>query len=102
MMSPTAELIQLLHPDPKKAAPRISLKKYEAVRAAIMKAVSQQEDGILFKDLDAEVARLLSPDTLENLGSVSWYTISVKLDLEARGVIERIPGTRLQRIRVVR
>ena len=31
-------------------------------------------------------------------GSVTWYVTTVKLDLEARGVIERIPKSRPQRI----
>ena len=94
-MSPTEESFQSLHPDPGKQAPRISPKKYEAVRAAILKAFSTQGVGILFKDLDTEVARLLPPDTLKYLGSVGWYTPSVKLDLEARDLITHLPDSRL-------
>jgi len=33
-------------------------------------------------------------------GSVSWYFTTVKLDLEARGILERVPGERPQRIRL--
>jgi hypothetical protein len=35
-------------------------------------------------------------------GSISWYATMVKLDLEARGEIERIPGSSPQRIRLTR
>lgn len=35
------------------------------------------------------------------LGSASRYTTSVKLGLEVRGVIERIPGAKPQRLRRV-
>ncbi len=35
------------------------------------------------------------------MGERIWYTISVKLDLEARGVIERVPGRSPQVIRLV-
>jgi hypothetical protein len=34
-------------------------------------------------------------------GSVSWYVTTVKLDLEARNVIQRVPGTSPQRLRLV-
>ena len=92
------ERIQLSHPDPDKEAPRISAEKYQAVRAAILTAVSEDEGGILFKDLAERVSQLLSPQVLENLGSVGWYTTSVKLDLEARGLIKRVPGSKPQRL----
>ncbi|HYN89576.1 MAG TPA: hypothetical protein VER55_13660 [Ardenticatenaceae bacterium] len=98
---PSSEKTQLRHPDSQKEAPRISTEKYEAVRAAILEAVPHDEEGIPFKDLDTRVASLLPQDALEALGSVGWYTTSVKLDLEARGLIERVPGARPQRLRRV-
>ncbi len=98
-MSGNKDRIQCLHPDPEKEAPRILLNKYAAVKAAILQAVSENERGILFKDLPGRVEALLSPDDLKNLGSVGWYTTTVKLDLEARGLIERVPGTKPQRLR---
>ena len=33
-------------------------------------------------------------------GSISWYVTTVKLDLEARHVVERIPGTSPQQLRL--
>ena len=33
-------------------------------------------------------------------GSISWYVTTVKLDLEARGLIERVPRSRPQRLRM--
>jgi len=33
-------------------------------------------------------------------GKVVWYIVSVKLDLEARGIIERIPKTSPHQIRL--
>jgi hypothetical protein len=34
-------------------------------------------------------------------GSISWYTTTIKLDLEARGLIERVPDSQPQRQRLV-
>jgi hypothetical protein len=101
-MSRQEETVLCLHPDPTKSGRRISQVKYEAVKNAILQAISQNDAGVYFKDLDSEVARRLPRATLEKLGSVSWYTVSVKLDLEARGLIERIPGSGLQRLRLKR
>jgi hypothetical protein len=33
-------------------------------------------------------------------GSISWYVTTVKLDLEARGLIARVPGSHPQRLRM--
>ena len=33
-------------------------------------------------------------------GSVGWYATAVKLDLEARGELERVPGAKPQRVRL--
>jgi len=33
-------------------------------------------------------------------GSISWYVTTVKLDAEARGLIQRVPKSRPQRLRL--
>ena len=33
-------------------------------------------------------------------GSISWYVTTIKLDLEARGIIERIPKKRPQTLKL--
>ena len=81
--------IMTMHPDPEKNGVRISQGKYEIIRATILKAIKSR--GTLpFKDLLTEVNKELK-SSFE--GSVSWYVTTVKLDLEARGEIERIPGS---------
>lgn len=60
---------------------------YDPVRAAILAAIG--EAGQLpFSELRAEVERRTSPDLWED-ASVGWYTTTVKLDLEAKGLIEK-------------
>ncbi len=91
--------VQLLHPDPSKDAPRIDQSKYDAVRAALLQAIPDDAAGVPLDALSEQVAKLLPSNSLSALGSVSWYTAAVKLDLEARGLIERVPDVQPQRVR---
>jgi hypothetical protein len=85
-------------PTPGKQPTRIPRWKYETVRRAILEALSSNGDNMAFKDLPAEVSRKLSAEERERLGSVSWYTTVVKLDLEVKGELKRMPGTRPQHL----
>ena len=98
-MSGSADKIQLIHPDPEKSAPRIELKKYTMVKNALIEGIPEDEPGVPFMDLFQIVEDRLSEDELQYLGSLNWYTTTLKLDLEARGIIERIPGSKPQRVR---
>ena len=93
------ERVQMRHPDGAKTAPRIEKFKYDAVRRAILKVVPRSEKGIGFKELPKKVGSLLPAAVKRRIGSVSWYTTVVKLDLEARREIRRIPGISPQRLR---
>ena len=89
------ERILAQHPDPTKQGVRISKAKYNVVRAAILESLVAT-GPLTFSDLNQAVATRLA-DGFD--GSVSWYVTTVKLDLEARGEIERLPGPGLRRIR---
>ncbi|MFI5857315.1 DUF6958 family protein [Streptomyces parvulus] len=94
----TAEKIDLTHPDPAKEGARVDKATYEAYRDAVLKAVPATEEGIAFKDLPAAVTELVDAAVLER-APVGWWTTTTKLDLEGRGLIERIPGKSPQRLR---
>ncbi len=79
------EKIMTLHPDPNKSGVNIDRAKYDMMKAAILDLLADQEDAT-FTGLMSEVQAHLK-DTFD--GSISWYYVTVKLDLEARGVIER-------------
>lgn len=85
-------------PTPGKRPTRIPRWKYELIRRAILESVPMDESGFAFKELPAAVAARLSPEERDGLGSVSWYTTVVKLDLEVRGDLRRIEGSRPQRL----
>lgn len=86
--------IEALHPEGKRSV-NIDRHKYEQVRDAILNAMQTQGE-VDFRALSAAVSDRL-PDFE---GSVTWYVTTVKLDLEARGVIERVEGSKPQRLRI--
>jgi hypothetical protein len=90
------ERIWTLHPCGKQGV-HIERAKYDVIRAAILDVV-QENPGITFTTLRDTVGDQLH-DTFS--GSISWYVTTVKLDLEARDEIERIPRTRPQGLRIV-
>ena len=79
----TAKKILTKHPRGKSGR-NIDRDKYETVKKAIVSALRKNElthaelFGCLNKDLKGKVS-----------GNVSWYGETVKLDLEARKIIER-------------
>ena len=88
-----AEKIMTLHPAGK-AGVNIDRGKYDTVREAILQSL--HEHGTLtFGDLTEEVRGKLEGTFA---GSISWYVTTVKLDLEARGEIARVPRSRPQRL----
>jgi hypothetical protein len=86
-------------PTPGKSPTSILRWKYDLVREAILAVVPGKEPGIEFRKLADLVAARLTPDEQEKLGSVSWYTTTVKLDMEVNGELERLPGSGPQRLR---
>lgn len=90
------ERIRTLHPDPGKTGVNIDKQKYEVVRDTIIKVLSRQ-GSMSFSELGEAVASNLGEDFN---GSPGWYYTTVKLDLEARGILERIQGQRPQLLRL--
>lgn len=94
------EMIEALHPDPTKNGTRVTKTTYEAYREALLKVIPRSEEGIPFMELSQAVQPHLTPELLEKT-SPGWWTTTVKLDLEARGMIERVPGKGRQHVRKV-
>lgn len=91
----TEEKIMTLHPQGKKGV-NILKRRYDTIKDFILEAI-QEYDEISFEKLsDLAVERLTK--TFD--GKVIWYIVTVKLDLEARGIIERIPQTSPHEIRI--
>ena len=89
------ERILTRHPTGK-AGVAIELDKYNMMRKAILEVLGRI-DQIGYLQLREEVKKLLLGDFK---GSIGWYYTTVKLDLEARGIIERVPGKKPQILRL--
>lgn len=83
------------HPQGKKGF-RIDRHKYEVIQSAIIDLLKNRGTASLQMVVDTLVLNL------ENSfdGSIPWYVAIIKLDLEARGIIERIIGTTPQQLRL--
>jgi hypothetical protein len=90
------EKVLTLHPQGKSGV-NISKAKYDTISRAIQDSLRTRR-SMTFKEVTEEVGRMLEGSFD---GSISWYVTTVKLDLEARGIIERIPNSTPQRLRLV-
>lgn len=88
--------IRTLHPQGKQGT-QISRAKYDQMRQAILEALQKHGD-MTFSELGQIVEKSL---TGRFKGSIGWYYTTVKLDLEARGIIERMGKGSPQRIHLV-
>ena len=92
------EMFKALHPDPTKQGTSVTKATYEVYKDALMKVIPKSKEGIAFSELSKAVQPHVPEDVLENT-SAGWWTTTVKLDLEARGMIERVDTKGRQRIR---
>ncbi|MDQ8201832.1 hypothetical protein [Pelagicoccus sp. SDUM812003] len=93
--------VQCSTPTPGKKPTRILKWKYESISAAIIKILSARANsGVRFSELSGLVENLIGDEVMKELGSASWYTTTVKLDLEAKGIVQRVPGSSPQVIKL--
>jgi len=91
------EKILTLHPQGKKGT-NILRRRYEVIKDFLLQKIVEHGE-ISYEELsDMAVAEL--SETFD--GKVIWYVVTVKLDLEARQIIERIPKTSPHKVRLVK
>lgn len=89
------ERILTQHPQGKDGV-NILKRRYDIIKEFITKTIEEHKE-ITFTELsDLAVDKLSS--TFD--GKVVWYIVTVKLDLEARKIIERIPKTSPHKLRM--
>lgn len=94
--SVTVEMMVTRHPEGREGS-EIPRDIYDHIRQTILDVIDERED-ISFQEL-IDIIEENTDLVLDK--SVRWYVQTVKLDLEARGIIERIPGESPQRLRLM-
>jgi len=87
--------IMTLHPEGKKGV-NLTREKYDTIREFILNTL--RKNG----ELDFSELTRLANESLSSTfdGKVTWHVVTVKLDLEARGEIERVKGKKKQHLRL--
>lgn len=72
---------------------------YEPFKAAIIQSLKGSK-GKTFTELKDNVVKIIRKKMPAFKGSIPWYTISIRLDLETRGVVETFTekGKKLNRL----
>ena len=83
------EKIMTLHPQGKSGV-NISKTKYDQVRKVVLEVIAS-EQPITFTDMFNICNEILTEQSFD--GKPGWYVTTVKLDLEARGMVKRVPKT---------
>jgi hypothetical protein len=89
--------IMTMHPSGKKGV-NILQRRYDIIKDFILQSLSEHSE-ISFEDLTDKAVEEL---TASFDGKVIWYMVTVKLDLEARKLIERVPKTSPHKLRLVK
>lgn len=77
---------------------RIELWKFDLLRSAILNTLPDSGEGLLFKELSNNLKKVIPSEKLAQLGSLSWYTTTVKLEMEVAGDIYRVANSKPQRL----
>ena len=84
------ERIQLKHPAGKHAV-TMAKEKYEVMSKAIIASL-EKNIALTHTEMTQAVVNYFKKNKIKFDGAIEWYMESVKLDLEANKIIERISG----------
>ena len=79
---------------------KINTDIYEPVKAAILQSLKGSK-GKTFTELTDDVVKIIRKKMPGFKGAIPWYTISIRLDLETRGIVEDFTekGKKLNRLK---
>ena len=95
MPNQNEEKILTLHPQGKKGV-NILKRRYDQICNFILDKLKKRGE-ITFQELNDLAVKELSGSFD---GKVTWYMVTVKLDLEAREIIERVPKTSPHKVKI--
>lgn len=87
----TRDVVQLRHPDRTKKMPSMPRSSYDLARRTALALVPKQAPGMKLEEyLDEMATRLPQEAGWDRSASARWWAMAIKLDLEARGELQRI------------
>lgn len=89
-------------PTPGKKPTRLDAARFAAYRTAILSVLRARREPVPFKELSALVKEHFDGNGTQPEGSVGWNVTTVKLELEVRGEIERLPEVTPQKLRLTK
>ncbi len=99
-IAPKAQTVSIKNINKPQTKTRIDAAKYDLMRDALLAVIPRSTDGVAFGDLPDLVTAHFKRHRHAWSGSIKWYVTTVKLDLEAHGLIRRIDGVSPQRLRI--
>lgn len=75
---------------------RVDRSKYQAMRAALLAVLPDTPPGLSVAEAKAELLPLLPDDLFPEGAKAGWWLKAVQLDLEAKGLIQRVAGKPLR------
>ena len=85
--SEKVEVENINHPE---LIERVDAEKYNATRKALLKVLTERAPGMTAKELQAAMIPHLPQDLFPGGAKSGWWMKTVQLDLEAKGLIQRM------------
>lgn len=82
----TVKKVMITHPV-SHSEKKIDAAIYEPIKAAILQSLKSSK-GKTFSELTDDVKKTIRKKQPSFKGNIPWYTISIRLDLETRGIVE--------------
>ena len=79
---------------------RVDRAKYEAMRSAYLRAVPGSPPGLTVAEIQKRLLPHLPEDHFPGGAKAGWWAKAVQLDLEAKGILARGPGSPVRLWRV--
>jgi Family of unknown function (DUF6958) len=86
--------MRLQQRNPRAGRPYVRSEKYLAVRDAVLNLLATEGPGETMEALVARLVTRLPLDAFPSPASVRWFGTAVRIDLEARGLVQRVGGGR--------
>ncbi len=79
---------------------RVNPERYVAMSEALLRVLPSSGAGLTWPEIVDAVAPLVPRELFPEVKTVRWYSICVRLDLEAKGQVERLTEQKRLRFRL--